>query len=80
MARGVFPANNPYDVGMPGMHGTVEANYTIQHCDCLIAVGMRFDDRVTSNVSSFAPNAKTIVQVVLIRLKSAKRSTLISHW
>lgn len=63
MARGVFPANNPYDVGMPGMHGTVEANYTVQHCDCLIAVGMRFDDRVTSNVSSFAPNAKTIVHV-----------------
>ena len=63
MARGVFPANNPYDLGMPGMHGTVEANYCVQHSDCLIAVGMRFDDRVTSNVSSFAPNAKVIVHV-----------------
>lgn len=63
MARGVFPDKNAYDIGMPGMHGTVEANYTIQHCDCLVAVGMRFDDRVTSNVSSFAPNAKRIVHV-----------------
>lgn len=45
------------------MHGTVEANYTVQHCDCLLAVGMRFDDRVTSNVSSFAPNAKAIIHV-----------------
>lgn len=63
MGRGVFPANNPYDIGMPGMHGTVEANYTVQHCDCLLAVGMRFDDRVTSVVASFAPRAKHIIHV-----------------
>ncbi len=63
MGRGVFPSGNAYDLGMPGMHGTVEANYTVQHCDCLLAVGMRFDDRVTSNVSSFAPNAKMIIHV-----------------
>jgi len=63
MARGVFPNDNYYDLGMPGMHGTVVANYTVQHCDCLVAVGMRFDDRVTSVVSSFAPNAEHIVHV-----------------
>ncbi len=63
MGRGVFPDQNRYDLGMPGMHGTVAANYAIQHCDCLLAVGMRFDDRVTSNVSSFAPNARTIIHV-----------------
>lgn len=63
MARGVFPADGVYDLGMPGMHGTVVANYSIQHCDCLLAVGMRFDDRVTSVVSSFAPNAKYIIHV-----------------
>ena len=63
MARGVFPSDSKYSVGMPGMHGTVEANYVVQHCDCLVAVGMRFDDRVTSDISKFAPNAKHIVHV-----------------
>ena len=63
MARGVFPSDNKYNVGMPGMHGTVEANYVMQHCDCMVAVGMRFDDRVTSDTSKFAPNAKHIIHV-----------------
>ena len=63
MAMGVFPENTPYTLGMPGMHGTVEANYSMQHCDCLVAVGMRFDDRVTSDVATFAPNAEMIIHV-----------------
>ncbi len=63
MARGVFPTDSKYDLGMPGMHGTVEANYAVQHCDCLLAVGMRFDDRVTSDTKKFAPNAKHIIHV-----------------
>lgn len=63
MARGVFPHDSKYHVGMPGMHGTVEANYVVQHCDCMLAVGMRFDDRVTSDTSKFAPNAKHIIHV-----------------
>lgn len=63
MALGVFPEDTPYTLGMPGMHGTVEANYSMQHCDCLVAVGMRFDDRVTSDVATFAPNAQMIIHV-----------------
>lgn len=60
MGKGAFPHGNPYYLGMPGMHGTTEANYAIQHCDCLIAVGMRFDDRVTSEVDQFAPYAQIV--------------------
>lgn len=63
MACGVFPEDTPYTLGMLGMHGTVEANYTTQRSDCILAVGMRFDDRVYSNLSGFAPNAKHIIHV-----------------
>ena len=45
---------------MLGMHGSAYANYAVQECDCLIAVGARFDDRVTGNLASFAPHAKII--------------------
>ena len=45
---------------MLGMHGSAFANYAVQECDCLIAVGARFDDRVTGNLASFAPHAKII--------------------
>ncbi len=47
-------------LGMLGMHGTAYANYAVQECDCLIAVGARFDDRVTGKVATFAPKAKII--------------------
>lgn len=57
---GGFPSNNPLYMGMPGMHGTKYANYAIQESDLLIAVGVRFDDRVTGKIESFAPNAKVI--------------------
>ncbi|MGM0770357.1 MAG: acetolactate synthase large subunit [Halobacteriota archaeon] len=57
---GGFPNENDLYLGMPGMHGTKYANYAIQESDLLIAVGSRFDDRVTGKLQSFAPNAKII--------------------
>ncbi len=59
-ARGTFPDNHPLSLGMPGMHGTVAAVGALQRCDLFIAVGMRFDDRVTGQLSTFAPHAKVI--------------------
>ena len=55
-----FPENHFLSVGMPGMHGMAYANIAIDRADLLIAVGMRFDDRITGRVSTFAPNAKII--------------------
>src|SRR3954465_8217754 len=60
MARGVFPDSHPQNMGMPGMHGTVAAVGALQRSDLLIALGTRFDDRVTGQLSSFAPLAKVI--------------------
>ncbi len=60
MGLGGFPANNPLWVGMPGMHGTYTANKAFTECDLVIAVGARFDDRVTGKIEGFAPNAKII--------------------
>jgi len=60
MARGAFPDSHPLHLGMPGMHGTVAAVGAIQKSDLLIALGARFDDRVTGKLSSFAPDAKVI--------------------
>ncbi|MBQ4132855.1 MAG: biosynthetic-type acetolactate synthase large subunit [Desulfovibrionaceae bacterium] len=60
MGLGSFPASDPLFLGMPGMHGTYAANRAINACDVLIAVGMRFDDRVTGLVSAFAPKAKIV--------------------
>jgi acetolactate synthase-1/2/3 large subunit len=60
MAKGAFPDTHPLCVGMPGMHGTKYANFAIQESDLLIAIGVRFDDRVTGKVDSFAPNARII--------------------
>ncbi|MCQ6962308.1 acetolactate synthase large subunit [Methanolobus chelungpuianus] len=57
---GGFPGDHPLFMGMPGMHGTKYANYAIQEADLLIAVGVRFDDRVTGKIKSFASNAKII--------------------
>ena len=57
---GSFPEDHPLSLGMLGMHGTAYANYAVHHTDLLIAVGARFDDRVTGNVSAFAPDAKII--------------------
>lgn len=60
MALGSFPDSHPLNMGMPGMHGTVPAVGAIQQSDLLIAIGTRFDDRVTGDVESFAPEAKII--------------------
>ena len=60
MARGAFPDSHPQHVGMPGMHGTVAAVAAMQRSDLLIALGARFDDRVTGVLSSFAPHAQVV--------------------
>ena len=60
MARGVFPDSHRQNLGMPGMHGTVPAVGALQKADLLIALGTRFDDRVTGHLESFAPGAKVI--------------------
>ncbi|MGH3961869.1 MAG: acetolactate synthase large subunit [Pseudonocardiaceae bacterium] len=60
MARGAFPDSHPQHVGMPGMHGTVAAVAAMQRSDLLIALGARFDDRVTGQLSTFAPDAAVV--------------------
>jgi acetolactate synthase-1/2/3 large subunit len=60
MARGAFPDDHPLSLGMPGMHGTYTATTAIQSSDVLIAIGARFDDRVTGDATFFAPNARVI--------------------
>lgn len=60
MGLGAYDQRREESLDMPGMHGSAYANYAIQECDLLIAVGARFDDRVTGNVKNFAPNARII--------------------
>jgi len=60
MGLGCFPADNEFFLGMLGMHGTYRANMAVGNCDLLLAVGVRFDDRVTGKISEFAPKAKII--------------------
>jgi acetolactate synthase-1/2/3 large subunit len=60
MGLGAFPASDSLSLGMLGMHGTYEANMAMHHCDVLIAIGARFDDRVTGNIEKFCPTAKVI--------------------
>jgi len=60
MARGAFPDSSPLNLGMPGMHGTVPAVLSFQESDLIVAIGSRFDDRVTGKVSEFAPHAKVV--------------------
>jgi acetolactate synthase-1/2/3 large subunit len=60
MARGAFPDSHPQHLGMPGMHGTVAAVTALQKADLLIALGTRFDDRVTGRIETFAPHAAVI--------------------
>ena len=60
MGRGAFPDSHPLAMGMPGMHGTYTAITAIQKADLLIAIGVRFDDRVTGNPATFAPSAEVI--------------------
>ena len=60
MGLGAFPCTDPHFIGMLGMHGTYEANMGMHECDVLIAIGARFDDRVTGDLKSFCPYAKII--------------------
>ena len=60
MALGAFPDSHPQHVGMPGMHGTVTAVTALQKADLIVALGARFDDRVTGKLDSFAPHAKIV--------------------
>ncbi len=60
MARGAFPDSHPQHLGMPGMHGTVPAVLALQESDLIVALGARFDDRVTGKSEHFAPHAKVV--------------------
>jgi len=60
MGLGAYPGDDPLWMGMLGMHGTYAANMAVGHTDLLLAVGARFDDRVTGKISSFAPSAKVV--------------------
>jgi len=73
MGLGAFPADDRHFVGMPGMHGTYEANMAMQHCDVLVAIGARFDDRVIGNPKHFAQNARKIVHIDIDPSSISKR-------
>ena len=60
MGLGAFPASNPQWLGMLGMHGTYEANWAMNQADLILALGSRFDDRVTGRLDAFAPNARKV--------------------
>jgi len=60
LGLGSYDQRKPESLDMLGMHGAAYANYAVQECDLLIAVGARFDDRVTGKVETFAPHAKII--------------------
>ena len=60
MALGAFPASDPLFIGMPGMHGTYEANMVMHDCDVMFNIGARFDDRVTGKVDAFSPDSKKV--------------------
>jgi len=60
MGLGSLPTEHPNFISMPGMHGSYAANMAMSHADLLIALGVRFDDRVTGRLAAFAPHAKVI--------------------
>lgn len=60
MGLGSFPADDPLSMGMLGMHGTWYSNTAVDQCDCLIAIGARFDDRVTGNTEHFSPHSRKV--------------------
>ncbi len=73
MGLGAIPATDPKFLGMLGMHGTYEANMTMQHCDVLLAVGARFDDRVIGNPKHFASVERKIIHVDIDPSSISKR-------
>jgi acetolactate synthase-1/2/3 large subunit len=73
MGLGGYPGTDRQFLGMPGMHGTVEANLALQHCDVLLAVGTRFDDRVIGNPGDFSATARKIIHVDIDPSSISKR-------
>ncbi|MFS2024202.1 acetolactate synthase 3 catalytic subunit [Massilia sp. GER05] len=73
MGLGAYRATDRKFVGMPGMHGTYEANMAMQHCDVLIAIGARFDDRVIGNPKHFASNPRKIIHIDIDPSSISKR-------
>src|SRR5882762_405310 len=73
MGLGAYPATDKQFLGMPGMHGTYEANMSMQHCDVLLAIGARFDDRVIGNPTHFAQNPRKIIHIDIDPSSISKR-------
>jgi acetolactate synthase-1/2/3 large subunit len=73
MGLGAYRASSGLFVGMPGMHGTYEANMAMQHCDVLIAIGARFDDRVIGNPKHFASHPRKIIHIDIDPSSISKR-------
>jgi len=73
MGLGAYRASSKQFVGMPGMHGTYEANMAMQHCDVLLAIGARFDDRVIGNPKHFAQNPRKIIHIDIDPSSISKR-------
>ncbi len=73
MGLGGFPASDPQSLGMPGMHGTYEANQAMQDCDVLLAVGARFDDRVIGNPGHFFRDGRKIIHIDIDPSSISKR-------
>jgi len=73
MGLGGYRASGPHYLGMPGMHGTIEANQAMQNCDVLLAVGARFDDRVIGDPRHFAQNPRKIIHVDIDPSSISKR-------
>jgi len=63
MGLGAFPEDHPLSLKMLGMHGTAYANFAMQHADCIIAIGARFDDRITGKLDEFAPQRNCIIHI-----------------
>jgi len=73
MGLGAFPASDKQSIGMLGMHGTYEANMGMHQCDVLIAIGARFDDRVTGEIASFCPTWLLMYLSLVMYRKCLKR-------
>jgi len=73
MGLGALPAGDRHFLGMPGMHGTYEANMAMQHCDVLLAIGARFDDRVIGNPRHFAQHPRKIIHIDIDPSSISKR-------
>ena len=73
MGLGAYPASDKQYLGMPGMHGTLEANMAMQHCDVLLAIGARFDDRVIGDPENFASLPRKIIHIDIDPSSISKR-------